>query len=477
MCARVLVGLWQALGVCFGLSLMSTPLQAQSSVEPRSSVAFSREQFFSEAVDPAVDSTFSQLRWNYTRTWENLLASGDFGLESLGQLALDGSGENHLALPELYLLWSSLSLGPMGEWDLSLGRKRHLWSAMDQEWKIGLWQPLVRWDEIHRLEQGLTGVFLSSQTPQIETTLFVSPLFLPDQGAQIALEEGRFLSGSRWFTSPPQSMIPAGEDRTEIFYELDRPSAWQVIQQTSLAGQLKIGSAKGPWLAVTGTDKPLNQLQLPFEAFLDISLASDSGLGRVRVYPQVARHRLVSLEGGYRQEEAQVWVSLTRESVRPLNWPEEWESLPLNSGYFASVGYRQDWSALGLRGLSSGVSYLGHFEDTPLTAGDFSSSGGEASSPLGESQRYPFRQALAWDLASTWSWAQDQSLSLGFRHTYSFSERGSLVSLQSRAQASAQLHWSLALDVLGAPNRQEAGGLIQRYGHNDRIRAEVIYVF
>ncbi len=439
------------------------------------------EQFFSQAADPEVDSSFSRLGLGLKAGW----VLQPLGLETLvevdGQLALDSSQQNYLAVPELYVLWVDREgVSQDVSLEVSLGRRKHLWSVLDDEWKLGLWQPLARWDELDRKTQGFAGLFVRGGARPFSANLMLSPIFIPDQGAQSELEDGRVSSQSRWFRPPPRQMIPLGEEQTEIHYEVAMPSLTEILSQFSFVGQLKWqqeqGKGRGHWISLNVADKPLNQIQLPFEGVLDIAASSDYGLTRVVIHPRVYRHRLAGVEWGYGSEGSQLWASLTREWVETQDLPGEWFFSPPSGGVYPGLGFRQNWAFWGLPGIDTRISYVGFWEDeSSLQLSTEGDAGGLAQQG---SARHPFQEALTWGLSSLWSWSESQSLRLGLDHTYSFSERGSLLSLSLRAQTQPGLFWSLGLDLLGAGAQPVSeGGLISQYRHNDRVRAGVTYVF
>src|SRR5690606_38912628 len=85
-----------------------------------------------------------------------------------------------------------------------IGRHRHNWSSADEFWSIGTWQPRFRWNYLEPEQNGFTGFFYSNNlSDQTSLHLFTSALFVPDLAANYREEDGRILSKSPWFKTPP----------------------------------------------------------------------------------------------------------------------------------------------------------------------------------------------------------------------------------------------------------------------------------
>src|SRR5690606_33789215 len=78
-----------------------------------------------------------------------------YKINALGQGAFERSDEFYFGIPEFYMKPRQLAPGI----DLTIGRQKRVWSELDQEFNLGVWQPQLRWDYLAPIQQGLTGVF------------------------------------------------------------------------------------------------------------------------------------------------------------------------------------------------------------------------------------------------------------------------------------------------------------------------------
>src|SRR5690606_26604489 len=141
---------------------------------------------------------------------------------------------------------------------VNAGRKKRAWSRMDEQWSLGLWQPLARWDYFKPESQGLIGVGAGLDRKSYGAEVLVSPLFIPDQGPQFEVVDGKFESQSRWFWRP-QTEVGVFDERTDIRYKLFRPTEQKTISQLSVAARLWAGEfKKTAWASMAYAYKPMN---------------------------------------------------------------------------------------------------------------------------------------------------------------------------------------------------------------------------
>ena len=230
-----------------------------------------------------------------------------------GSFATSIENYSYIEVPEAYLNLSEPSVDFRREgvsgFELTVGRRRQMWSRLDLDWQLGIWEPLNRFDYLNPSVQGLSGVFAEAKTSNFEMLGFMSLIYLPEQGASYQLQNGSFTSRSPWFNPPPNSIV-LFPDRpvSRISFGIETPSVGSVINKFSIGFLIRGGSlsaltadypnrASGLFYQAAVIRKPRNQLSLPFEAIFRL-LPSDS-YGEVRIFPQVQYHRLASLEFGY----------------------------------------------------------------------------------------------------------------------------------------------------------------------------------
>ena len=171
----------------------------------------------------------------------------NYKLEPVVQGAFQASTEFYVGVPEVYVQPRKIAPG----FSLTIGRQKRLWSRLDQEFNLGIWQPQLRWDYLQPMQQGLTGVFFDwSLSSALRFSFFTSPLFLPDQGPQFRLRDGHFASANRWF-APPQSRVQLFENTpyasaAPLYFKLERPSEEDIVMHSSFGFSMYY-QATGPF--------------------------------------------------------------------------------------------------------------------------------------------------------------------------------------------------------------------------------------
>jgi hypothetical protein len=259
--------------------------------------------------------------------------------------------------PEAYL---GYNLTP--DIKLTVGRKLMAWSEADRQHKLGIWEPLFRWDHSRPVSQGLLGASIELEEKRFQLSLFASPLYLPDQQAEIAVVDGRFESSNRWFRAPISTLEFQNSD-IDLRYNLERPEFNDVVLQPTFAGSLiiKEKDSYGTWFRISAASKPANQLHIAINA--QESINYNSLRFTAPVYPLVVRHNLLSLEFGLDEENVRSYFSFTSEAYESPNIPQKWEQTELSDSNYLVAGL--DFMPMRLRGLPTWVS-LGYLERNKL---------------------------------------------------------------------------------------------------------------
>lgn len=224
-------------------------------------------RLFSESfISPAFEDTQTS---NYQFAALSLNSRPDtedpFVVHAQGAVAFGAPLLNYLDVNELFYQ-NKIADGQT----LFIGRKHMAWNDMDSRWDFGLWQPTFQWNPLSPEEQGLTGLFWQTQKDNYSVTMFVSPLFIPDQGPSFDIENGQFLPTNPWFHRPPDS-VQIFSESTQVDYTIDKPSTTQVLLHTSYGAKLTVGSADGFQAQASYMYKPSNQLALTYSGVLDTS--------------------------------------------------------------------------------------------------------------------------------------------------------------------------------------------------------------
>lgn len=377
--------------------------------------------------------------------------------------SMDESEQTYLAISEFYQSYKRTSHSTY-----YFGRRKSQWSRFDEEWHMGIWQPQVRWDYIHPSSQGLIGLFLTEKGRDWRFELLLSPVFLPDQGPQFRVVDGRIQSANRWFWEP-QLNAQISESDTPIHYTVHRPPEGDIVFNGGVATRVLLAREedRGPWVQMAYAYKPLNQLHLGIDAkwkpaFID-----------AQIKPYVVRHHVVSLESGHKWIDGEFWLSFTGDFPNQIKLPEEWLESSLARSTFAGVHLAQDIKLPILGVGHAKASYL-HRWDNGLDADN--SVDAEVESSL---DRFPFRQVVSFEWLHNISSVANNRWDFGIKYIYSIPDKGSLASLKLQWVPSAHSDVFLAMDILSSESDTIGGssGFISRYRSNDRVNLGYSYVF
>ena len=390
----------------------------------------------------------------------------------IGLGSVDGTEQAYVAAPQMFVSWREPRLKGLG---VAVGRKLHTWSRFDEEWRLGVWQPNVRWDYLHPVEQGLTGLFLSGKGRDVQVTAFATGIFLPDQGPEFKVVDGEFHSSNRWFRQPESRHTIFNQER-RLNYELKRPDEKDILFHTGYGLNLLVGNdQKGFWLRTSVANKPVNQLHIGIEGYHSLAQTSHFMESIAVVHPRVARHNVGTVEAGYQAEDFGTWISVTEESPHETNIPEDWKESSLYASRFfgATFSHRLPWQGFKTHWLK--YSYMQLSEEVPAPVGN-----AEDEDDLESSlDRFPYKRVIAVEWKAPLIDRARQKLNLSIRYLYSLPERGALLSAGLDYLPNPRTRWSIGIDVLGAELEpgDENAGLMTLYRNNDRIVGGVSYVF
>lgn len=236
---------------------------------------------------------------------------------------------------------------------LVVGRRKEMWSNLDDIWNLGLYQPLFRWNPILPESQGLTGIFLQFHQEQSAlnwgVVLFGSNIFIPNQEASFEVDNGKFVASNPYFGKrPTQARISGQTD--DINYEIEKPNLEKVVFNRSFAGKAYLGKATGTgFLLQTGfAHKPANELALGIDAF-----ATPNNSVQVNVLPNTVFHTLVSADMQYTWKNLMVGLAGVKENREDSQFDPEWTYTNYQSATLVSP-----YVKVRLRGFEVVTSYL-----------------------------------------------------------------------------------------------------------------------
>lgn len=368
-----------------------------------------------------------------------------------------------------------------GGLSLTLGRKLETWNRLDQDWKLGIWQPRFRWDYIHPETVGLTGAFATLEVPDVKPNLrfvaMASPVYVPERGVPVAVNDGRFISPSPWFIAPTSKIVLFDKD-TPITYDLNIPETASIVQQVSFGLMAQIGTPeKGTWGQLAWASKPMNQLLMGYQGTLDLAPPIAA---HVDIQPRVGHHQVVSLDAGHSMDKINAQFSALYE--RPIDdevsglWTYQmpqpallvspslaWSATETGDGAKFELSFLKSWG-----GNGPDVGYDNRA--TSVFEG-----------------RYPFQSSVKFGISSPLRFMsrmidKRSSQFIGQTQlTYDIEESGSLWS--STFHYLPKEKWALKLgadllatDVFGKSTFNPSH-FVSRYQVNNRIHAGVSYVF
>jgi len=389
-----------------------------------------------------------------------------FGSEATAVLPGSDGVAFQFAVPELYEKFQL-----PGRLSVTVGRMRENWSLLDEQFHLGIWQPMARWDFLQPISQGLTGAFVTYHPADLsflKLTLFGSVVYLPDQGPEFSLSHGQFVSSNRWF-SPVVDEVYATNSPSSINYSLDTPSYSSIINHNSLAFMAEAGGEVGAFAKASFARLPVNQFLL---AGIPTQIAGDSSVN-VTVVPMVIDHDLITVEGGFRYEQGQILLSDTWEHFDNPGLPQNYQETALVDSQYLGAVVTNDLSSLHLHRANIGLGYVQRIEGTSPSSDTLIQGSIDSSS-----QRLAFERLVSWSFSKNVYKTYASSLDTNLGYYYSIDDEGEWLHASVAFNYHRQWTWTLAGDILGADGPLDSNSsFMLKYRGNDRVMGGLSYVF
>jgi hypothetical protein len=348
-----------------------------------------------------------------------------------------------------------------------LGRKRFDWSDLDGYWSLGLFDPRFRWDYLNERESGLVGLFPGFKTNGIQITGFISPIFVPEQGAPFDISGGGCHSTSPWFNCP-SSTIRVFNQPTNVNFSLDIPPISTLIAHESHGVTVRLGQETGRYTRLSYTHKPINQLLLSFEGRLDLSTLAVPAVIR----PRVLYHDLYAADFGYNSHDLRHGVTASTIFERPIRdvTPSSWNTQETNNADLYGLTVRSHPLA-NLKFTRVEAAYLHREGGDAPDRGPFVNTSANFFEP-----RFAFKNAFSVAAFTPLfdDWARKFSLSTKF--IVDTANTGNILIFDSFYSPLVRVVLNLGFDILGS-NSTSPVDFISRYQRNDRVRGGVSYSF
>lgn len=350
---------------------------------------------------------------------------------------------------------------------LSVGRRLMNWSEIDSSFNLGFYQPLFDWNLTRPKAQGLSGLFVQIHPDSVVDwgiNLFASKLFLPNQGTNYEVRDGKFENSNPYFKGPATAIEFSGQ-KDPLKYTLEKPEVSEVIFQNSFVSQIFLGKEnEGFYAQAAFADKPSNKLALGLDGE---NQSASVWNGRVR--PAVYMHRLISVDAKYSFSHLQVGAGGLREIPREPTYANEWTYFKYQNsslaGFFVQSLNFSNWK---LR-----LDYL------RAQGGQESSTGGKLAPYLTElnGNRVSFEAAL--QLAAEISIKLPRRQKLQLQSSVLQEEKGLFASWSSGAEYQFDRFWSIFADIqlLAASDSLSSKNIFFANRTNDFASVGVSYVF
>lgn len=367
---------------------------------------------------------------------------------------------NYLNIPELYLESRQSETETF-----YIGRKKMLWSELDAQWDLGVWEPLFDWNPLAPERQGLTGFFWQVDRPLYTVVLFASPLYIPDQGPSFEIENGEFVKGNPWFRRPADT-IRIWQEATDIDYDFERPSESQIVLQNSFGGKVSYGDPQGLRMQLSYIYKPINSLAVGYQGNLDLAEKKVN----VQLQPQVYYHSLAGADFSYKLKRMRFGVSgILERPMKENPFESEWTRPVYSDAFLLSPFVEFDWGR-----------WAFNYQRLDIFGGKVTEEGELADpnrAPL--TARYPFRQANQVSVLANWNFTKVRRLLTKVSYTIPDNDSFQLIRFNARWRFSGL--WS----VLAEAQLVKAGDLstpadqneIAQLENNDRFMIGAGYVF
>lgn len=270
---------------------------------------------------------------------------------------------------------------------LTVGRKKVNWSLLDEDYLLGLYQPLFRWNPLEPESQGLTGAFLNLENTEGPVrwgvTLFSSGIFIPDQGSGYDIKNGQFERSNPYFQATPRNAEISGHV-VDINYNVQKPDTQEIVFNRSFAGRVFIGEEKkGFYGQVAFANKPSNQMSLGFDGVDQTNPEVTADTANLQIQPTISTHSLSSADIKFSTKFLSGGVSAVHEDPESPNFSEQWTFVKYSKSDLVSPFVQIEGVGFKLH-----LAYLSVEGGEALAVGKFASQS-EKFLP----QRYPFRSA------------------------------------------------------------------------------------
>lgn len=253
-----------------------------------------------------------------------------------------------------------------------------------------------------------------------------------------------------------------------VSYTLQTPDLAQLLVHPSVAVRARYGEDRGWWAAAAYGYKPVNQVQLGMDGFLDIQSSM-----QVALHPRITSHHVGSVEAGFNSRQwavalASLWEVPVRDTT-PASWTTQELSPALGAGPLVS------WRPKGPGGVERfNFGYL------LQTGGDAPDQGALADpSQSAFDQRYFYKHALFFESEAPIAPRLGGTLVTGRQKTQMDLQRGGLMfSPEVKVRWRNAVAFAVGADLFAASTQDYAqAGFLGQSTQNSRVYGRMSYGF
>ncbi|MES2803386.1 MAG: hypothetical protein V4654_12905 [Bdellovibrionota bacterium] len=340
---------------------------------------------------------------------------------------------------------------------LHIGRKLQTWSAADEKWNLGSYQPQFRWNPLDIESQGLFGIFYEKNLGgSWNLNLFGTPIYIPDQGPSYEVKDGQFEASNPYFTPPPQNII-FQNIILPIDYNIIKPEVSDVVKQSSFGFNLDYQSEIFE-AALSSTYKPSNQFAFGYKGILVTNRV------RVDIQPKTYYEKQTSLDLATKWPGGKAGVAAIYTEAETPQYTTNYNS-PVFKPNTTVVPYiRFEFEPIDLE-----------FAALNIEGGEITEVGPDANrerQPLTQKYLYARAYQFSAQLRSQWGGNLKILSSLQWREA----EKNLLQTLKFKNIFDITGPWKMTLDVFLVETSEEASS-VSNYRNLDQVWAGASYEF
>ncbi len=339
------------------------------------------------------------------------------------------------------------------------------WSAFEDEWRLGLFNPRFMYNKLSAGQGGVPGIHYKNEGFRFS----LLPVFIPEFGPQVREQDGSLVSQNPWFGEVPETLT-YNESEAPIRYNINMPSVNSVVFNPGLMTSYDTGVTKNWHSRVSGAYKPMPQILLNFPADGRFILGTTDQYFNVEVEPVVGYHAVASMDHFFNlNQTSRVKASLAHEVPVLPNRPETWVTQELGPATYLSSRIEQDFEFLDFTKI--------YFSQFKVWGGDQPDQGRFASENTFFETRQFFKEAYGLGIETQWNLGTPVLSEVSF--IYDVLQEGAVFQTTHQLILGKYFRAFGTLELLGltGSNDPYPAGFLSRYRANDRAELGVSYVF